>query len=280
MSVSVDEREHSLEMHLPYIVQVMGQRQYTLVPIMVGAINEAAEQRFGRLLAPYLADPENLFVISSDFCHWGERFGFSYHDPCHGGEIYQSVEALDRKGMVCIECQDPNAYADYQREFNNTICGRHPIAVLLNALSALKENNNNNNGGQQQHWQSQLKFVRYEQSSQARRPEDSSVSYASAVVWEGTCCCLGQRKRNFAPLSQNGAKGRRRRQDLNEFGSRRQTFGATAFVLGRSRASCSSPASRPPQLDPPRFAQMERRRSQRAPTAMPAEPIAESSGYV
>ena len=34
-------------------------------------------------------------------------------------------------------------------------------------------------------WQSQLKFVRYEQSSQARRPEDSSVSYASAVVWEG-----------------------------------------------------------------------------------------------
>ena len=38
---------------------------------------------------------------------------------------------------------------------------------------------------QQQHWQSQLKFVRYEQSSQARRPEDSSVSYASAVVWEG-----------------------------------------------------------------------------------------------
>ena len=185
MSVSVDEREHSLEMHLPYIVQVMGQRQYTLVPIMVGAINEAAEQRFGRLLAPYLADPENLFVISSDFCHWGERFGFSYHDPRHGGEIYQSVEALDRKGMVCIECQDPNAYASYQREFNNTICGRHPIAVLLNALSALKENNNNNNGGQQQHWQSQLKFVRYEQSSQARRPEDSSVSYASAVVWEG-----------------------------------------------------------------------------------------------
>jgi predicted class III extradiol MEMO1 family dioxygenase len=24
----------------------------------------------------YLRDPENFFVISSDFCHWGERFRF------------------------------------------------------------------------------------------------------------------------------------------------------------------------------------------------------------
>lgn len=26
-----------------------------------------------RILAPYLEDEENLFVISSDFCHWGSR---------------------------------------------------------------------------------------------------------------------------------------------------------------------------------------------------------------
>ena len=152
---------------------------------MVGALSEDAEARYGKLLAPYLADPSNLFVISSDFCHWGERFQYQYFDPKHGGEIYQSIEALTTRRCAVHRGQDPNGYAKYQREFQNTICGRHPIGVLLNALSALKENNNNNNGGQQQHWQSQLKFVRYEQSSQARRPEDSSVSYASAVVWEG-----------------------------------------------------------------------------------------------
>ena len=26
----------------------------------------------------YLRDPENFFVISSDFCHWGERFRFFF----------------------------------------------------------------------------------------------------------------------------------------------------------------------------------------------------------
>ena len=175
LQLAADEREHSLEMHLPYIAHVMGSRPYTLVPIMVGALSEEAEGRYGRLLAPYLADPQNLFVISSDFCHWGDRFGFTYHDQRHGGEIYQSIEALDRQGMALIESQDCAGYARYQREYSNTICGRHPIGVLLQSLAACA-------GGELQR-KHQLKFVRYAQSSRCRRPDDSSVSYASAVVW-------------------------------------------------------------------------------------------------
>ena len=170
MTREVDEQEHSLEMHVPYIVQIMGKATYTLVPIMVGALSEADEARYGQLLAPYLADPQNFFVISSDFCHWGARFRFTYHDPRHGGEIYQSIEALDKQGMQLIEAQDAKGFAAYQREFGNTICGRHPIAVLLHALQACPRKH-------------ELKFVRYATSSQCRRPDDSSVSYASAVVY-------------------------------------------------------------------------------------------------
>ena len=71
-------------------------------------------------------------------------------------------------------------------KFKRCKISRQQLVVLMQHFGEFnRENNNNNNGGQQQHWQSQLKFVRYEQSSQARRPEDSSVSYASAVVWEG-----------------------------------------------------------------------------------------------
>lgn len=168
MQQSVDEREHSLEMHLPYIVKVMGAQPYTLVPIMVGALSEQAEGRYGQLMAPYLADPQNLFVISSDFCHWGERFNFTYHDTRHG-EIYKSVEALDRHGMQLIEAQDAAGFAAYLRQFGNTICGRHPIAVLLHALRACAQKH-------------ELRFVSYAQSSHCVRQEDSSVSYASAVV--------------------------------------------------------------------------------------------------
>ncbi len=41
-----------------------------LVPILVGSTTEVKERMYGGLLAKYLEDPENLFIISSDFCHW------------------------------------------------------------------------------------------------------------------------------------------------------------------------------------------------------------------
>ena len=41
-----------------------------LVPIMVGATSADKEKEYGRFFAPYLASTENLFIVSSDFCHW------------------------------------------------------------------------------------------------------------------------------------------------------------------------------------------------------------------
>ena len=83
----------------------------------------------------HLANPENLFVISSDFCHWGKRFRFTPFAE-RGRDIYKSIEQLDRQGMALIEAQDAEGFARYQREYGNTICGQHPIAVLLHALQA------------------------------------------------------------------------------------------------------------------------------------------------
>jgi AmmeMemoRadiSam system protein B len=44
--------------------------QIKIVPILVGSISERKEMMYGQLLAKYLEDPENLFIVSSDFCHW------------------------------------------------------------------------------------------------------------------------------------------------------------------------------------------------------------------
>jgi MEMO1 family protein len=44
-------------MHLPYVKKRIGARRCTVVAIMVGSTSSAAEQRYGELLAPYLADP-------------------------------------------------------------------------------------------------------------------------------------------------------------------------------------------------------------------------------
>lgn len=87
--------------------------------------------------------------------------------------IHKSISNLDHNGMKLIEELDHDAFTRYLRETKNTICGRHPIGILLAALSKLKES-----GSQQAH----LKFVHYDQSSPCKIARDSSVSYASAYA--------------------------------------------------------------------------------------------------
>ena len=76
----VEENEHSLEMHLPYIEKIFrdGGRaaDLKLVPLMVGDIPEAKYRAYAEVLLPLFLDERTVFVISSDFCHWGQRFGF------------------------------------------------------------------------------------------------------------------------------------------------------------------------------------------------------------
>jgi MEMO1 family protein len=87
MSASVDEAEHSAEMQLPYLHRLLQlhhpdltPKDYPpLVPIMIGSTTPVVEAAFGRLLAPYIADESNAFVISSDFCHWGSRFSHTFY---------------------------------------------------------------------------------------------------------------------------------------------------------------------------------------------------------
>jgi len=71
---------------------------FTIVPVLVGSLTPEKEAIYGRIFSRYLADPQNLFVISSDFCHWGHRFRYTYYDRSWG-EIYQSIQTLDR--TVC-----------------------------------------------------------------------------------------------------------------------------------------------------------------------------------
>ncbi|XP_039808560.1 protein MEMO1 homolog isoform X3 [Panicum virgatum] len=75
MDLSVDEAEHSMEMHLPYLAKVFQGHTVKVVPILVGALSFQNEAMYGQLLSKYVDDPTNFFSVSSDFCHWGSRCG-------------------------------------------------------------------------------------------------------------------------------------------------------------------------------------------------------------
>lgn len=228
MSRSVDEAEHSLELHLPYIHRLL-QLQYPdksasqyppLVPIMVGSTSESTEQAFGALLTPYLEDPSNAFIISSDFCHWGLRFRYTYYVPqaptpgpnlplyynllpqptvneekveeqiesvsaghhlhhrdrTSSGEpaIHESISAFDIATMAAITTGKAEKFLDVINQTGNTVCGRHPIGVIMSALEQLWPNSKSTKG--------KFHFVRYERSEDVVSVSDSSVSYVSAFT--------------------------------------------------------------------------------------------------
>jgi AmmeMemoRadiSam system protein B len=164
-----EEQEHSLEMHLPYIKKVFGDNPFKLVPIMVGDLNNKGQELFGQIFSEYLKDPKSLFIISSDFCHWGRNFDYRIYDKKFG-EIHQYIEKLDKEGIGFIEKQDPQGFHNYLEETDNTICGRNPISVFLNALV---------NSGMQ----TQTRLLFYKQSNQVKNTSQSSVSYASIATY-------------------------------------------------------------------------------------------------
>jgi AmmeMemoRadiSam system protein B len=223
MRRNVDEDEHSIEMHLPYVAQVVGgqgtekeketaeegHKKIKVVPIMVGAIDPEQEAEYGKVFATYLEDPGNFFIISSDFCHWGSRFRYQPFEAGHGETIADYIEWLDHEGMRLIEEGDPKAFTSYLKKYENTICGRHPIAVFMHAAKVYREKHGGNGGGQNGGGQDgdgdvgkskakggkgkdkgeeeegfRISFVRYAQSSRCQSKQDSSVSYASAVAAE------------------------------------------------------------------------------------------------
>lgn len=206
MTTDADEVEHSLEMHLPYIYKMCSQSFKSadefplLVPILVGNTNAAAEKSYGEILAPYLADPTSVFVVSSDFCHWGLRFQYTYYLPASpssaaantdgGGymlkkrdkdptdpPIHESIGRLDKLAMDAIETGKHDAFLRNLKATGNTVCGRHPIGVVMAAIEVLEKGGNVSGGGK-----GKFKFVRYERSSEVDEISDSSVSYASAYA--------------------------------------------------------------------------------------------------
>jgi MEMO1 family protein len=152
---------------------------------MVGSVSASDRPQYGQILSRYLGifhmhhiflpaelltdDPDTIFIISSDFMHFGDRFGYTYYDPAHG-PVHASIAAVDRLGMDAIETLKSDQFDLYLKEYRNTICGRNPISILLHTIEALGSS----------HFK--MKFVHYAQSSACESMQDSSVSYAAGLL--------------------------------------------------------------------------------------------------
>jgi AmmeMemoRadiSam system protein B len=99
------QMEHSLEVHLPFLQEVLG--DFTLLPLVVG---DASPEDVAEVLRAVWGGEETLIVVSSDLSH--------YHD-------YATAQRMDRSTSSAIEQLNPKAigYED--------ACGRTPLSGLL-----------------------------------------------------------------------------------------------------------------------------------------------------
>ena len=172
LSETTDVKEHSIEMEMPFLKYIFNKKDFSLIPIMVGHNDYMTNTKIGEALYDLYEDPKTLFVISSDFCHWGQNFGFTYYNKDFDN-IWESTQDLDKQALDIISEMNSSKLDEYFKKTRNTICGRNPITIVLSTIENYKKN----------HKDKKLSFdsVGYTQSNKAKSKYDSSVSYAAGV---------------------------------------------------------------------------------------------------
>ncbi|KAI3404558.2 hypothetical protein KGF56_002657 [Candida oxycetoniae] len=194
MSQEVDEEEHSFEMHAPFISYqaATSKTPPTIIPIMISGMDSEVQNDIAEALLPYILKKENHFVISSDFCHWGSRFGYMSilpNEECSlntlekdlvsleglrggGGRNYKISSAISNldKLALCIATNGSSLqWKQYIRISGNTICGQKPISIVLQLIEK--------SGLIQPEDGGVFQWIGYSQSNSARSVKDSSVSW-------------------------------------------------------------------------------------------------------
>ncbi len=121
--------EHSLEMEIPFLQKVLG--DFMLVPLVVGEMSRNDYEEAAEALKKHI-DDSTLVVASSDFTHYGGRFGYvPFKD-----NIKENLKKLDGGAIDKITARDFDGFQKYLSQTGATICGARPIGILMKMLPA------------------------------------------------------------------------------------------------------------------------------------------------
>lgn len=128
---SAHNSEHSLEVQLPLLQFVSKDKlgQLRIVPITIG--RDIAYDKLGEDLFKYFLKKNIVFIISSDFTHYGPNYRYVPFTT----DIPDRLNNLDLGAIDLIKKIDFKGFADYVNKTNITICGYMPILILLKLLS-------------------------------------------------------------------------------------------------------------------------------------------------
>lgn len=121
--------ENSVEMQLPLLQAALAGRDWTLVPVTLGQLDDAVRGQAAEALGT-LMDGRTALVVSSDFTHFGPNFGYVPFRT----NVEANLRKLDGGAIEKILAGDADGFAAYCEETGATICGQDSIGVLLRML--------------------------------------------------------------------------------------------------------------------------------------------------
>jgi len=124
-------KEHSLDIQIPFLQILFPDSPPSIIPLLAGRLKESDYPVLARCLRPFL-NSETVIIISSDFTHYGPQF--SYLPFPFNERVSLNLKNLDDSCLKKISSLDRKNFLNFVKDTNVTICGRLPIALLLEIL--------------------------------------------------------------------------------------------------------------------------------------------------
>lgn len=169
---NIHDMEHSIEIQIPFLQRMFRDAtrdKICLLPILAGDFTEEEATLIADSIAKTVAAKKNpLFIISSDFTHYGPNFDYTPFTGS-GKVLNKKINELDSGAINLILRKDVKGFYDYIRRTGATICGRNSIAIALSLpFTGFKSH-----------------LIAYDTSGNITGDFSNSVSYA-AISFSGT----------------------------------------------------------------------------------------------
>lgn len=137
--------EHSLELHAVLLKHVIGERPFSILPILVAGFGGEHDPQgreeilaIGKAIRQVVeaSGRSTTWLISGDLAHVGQRFG----DPMPADVVLPSVKEADRDLLNLLEAGDVGGYHQVLEDNDHAyrICGHAPTVLTLDAVGPVQ----------------------------------------------------------------------------------------------------------------------------------------------
>lgn len=166
---SVHEDEHSLEVQLPFLQSLYGER-LQIVPIAtsLGDLETCAE--IGEAIASTVVEMNRdvAVIASTDLTHYGIHYGYAPVGMTPIEKVVSWVKDTDAEVIEAIKNLDEKKLLRLVSEKHLTMCGYAPVAVAITAAKQLGV--------------SKAELVKYATSYDTQGSRDAIVGYCSMLL--------------------------------------------------------------------------------------------------